>query len=51
MDCEDVAREVYCLIRDRSMDPGLNEEYRQRLQKAAETLAEELKERGVFFHL
>lgn len=51
MDCEDVAREVYCLIRDRSMDPGLNEEYRQRLSKAAKTLAEEMKERKVYLWL
>lgn len=50
-DYEDVAREVYCLICDRSMDPDLNEEYRQRLQKAAKTLAEEMKERKVYLWL
>lgn len=51
MDCEDVAREVLAMIYDMSRLPDMNPEYRKRLQKAAETLAEELKERGVFFHL
>ena len=50
-DYEDVAREVLAMIYDMSRLPDMNPEYRKRLQKAAETLAEELKERGVYFHL
>lgn len=51
MDYEDVAREVLAMIYDMSRLPDMNPEYRLRLKKATETLAEELKERGVYFHL
>lgn len=50
-DYEDVAREVLAMIYDISTLPELHPVYRKRLQKATETLAEELKERGVYFHL
>lgn len=50
-DYEDVAREVLAMIYDISTLPELHPTYRKRLQKATETLAEELRERGVYFHL